>query len=255
MYRNEDIQLIKNNIENIVDKATFQYKSNNEPTYEESNKVYDVIKDYIKKKKRIIYGGYAQNTLITDINKDDGFYKDIDTPDIEFYSYEPLIDLIELCNLLHSKNFKFVQGSEGLHKGTYKIFVNFENYCDISYTPKNIIDNCPYIVSKEGLRLADPLFMLIDIYRVFTDPMTSYWRLEKSFKRFLRVYKYYPIEKYKNNNIINFSTLANDDILKKIRKHIIHNSNYIVIGTYAYNYYVKKINIPTVKINFYEIII
>ena len=32
---------------------------------------------------------------------------------------------------LKSKNFKYVQGSTGLHEGTYKIFVNFINYSDM----------------------------------------------------------------------------------------------------------------------------
>jgi hypothetical protein len=254
MYREEDIEIIKTNIDNIAEKAMFVYKTNNEPTYEESQKVYKVILDFIKDKKRIVYGGYAQNKLITEKNKDDGFYKDVDTPDIEFYSHSPLQDLIELCDILHNKNFKYIQGTEGLHEGTYKIFVNFENYCDISYIPKNIYDNCPYITTKDNLKLADPAFMLIDVYRVFTDPMTSYWRLEKSFKRYLRVYKYYPIENYQNNNIIKFTTETDDKILNKLRKVIIHNSDYIVIGTYAYNYYVKKIGTATVNVNFYEII-
>lgn len=254
MYREEDIEVIKSNIDDIAEKAMFVYKSNNEPTYEESTQVYKVILDFIKDKKRIIYGGYAQNKLITEKNKDDGFYKDTDTPDIEFYSYEPLKDLMELCDILHNKNFKYVQGTEGLHEGTYKIFVNFENYCDISYIPKNIYDNCPYIITKDYLRLADPSFMLIDVYRVFTDPMTSYWRLEKSFKRYLRLYKYYPIEKYKKNDTIKFSNITDENILNKLRKLIIHNSDYIVVGTYAYNYYIKKTQFEPVNINFYEII-
>lgn len=254
MYREEDIEIIKSNIDDIVEKAMVNYKTNNEPTYDESTRVYSVILDFIKNKKRIIYGGYAQNKLITEKNKDDGFYKETDTPDIEFYSYEPLKDLIELCDLLHNKNFKYVQGSEGLHEGTYKIFVNFENYCDISYISKNIYDNCPYIITKNNLLLADPLFMLIDVYRVFTDPMTSYWRLDKSFRRFLRLYKYYPIEKYKKNDTIKFTNKIDENILNKLRKFILHNSDYIVVGTYAYNYYIKKTKYKPSNINFYEII-
>lgn len=254
MYRGEDIEIIKDNIDNIAEEAMIIYKTNNEPTYEESKIVYKIILDFIKDKKRIIYGGYAQNKLITEKNKEDGFYKDTETPDIEFYSYSPLQDLIELCDILHNKNLKYIQGTEGLHEGTYKIFVNFENYCDISYIPKNIYDNCPYVVTKDNLKLADPAFMLIDVYRVFTDPMTSYWRLEKSFKRYLRVYKYYPIEEYKKNDIIKFTSETNENILNKLRKLIIHNSNYIVVGAYAYNYYVKKISVTPVNVNFYEII-
>ena len=254
MYREEDIEIIKLNIDDISDKAMYTYKSNNEPTYEESNNVYKVILDYIKNKKKIVYGGYAQNKLIIEKNEDDAFYKEIDTPDIEFYSHSPLEDLFGLCDLLHERGFKYVQGSTGLHEGTYKIFVNFINYCDIAYISKNIYDNCPYIITKDNIRLADPLFMLIDIYRVFTDPMTSYWRLDKSFKRSVKLYKYYSINNYKKNDIIKFNNITNDKILNVIRKLIIHNSNYIVVGTYAYNYYVKKAKFTPANVNFYEII-
>lgn len=253
MYRDEDIDKIKLNIDNIAEQAMLIYKTNYEPTLAESKEVYKELLNFIIEKKRIIYGGYAQNSLILMKNKNDGFYKEIDTPDIEFYSYEPIKDVFDLCDYLKSKNFKYVQGSSGVHDGTYKIFVNFINYCDITYLPKNIYDNCKYIESPEKVKFTHPNFMLIDIYRVFTDPMTSYWRLDKTFKRYLKLYKYYPITS--STNEIRFSKLSDVDILTKIRKLIIHNSNYIVIGAYAYNYYVSKIDkTALVKINFYEII-
>jgi hypothetical protein len=253
MYREEDIEQIKLNIDNIVDDATFIYKTNYEPTLLEAKESYDIILNYIIKKKRIIYGGYAQNMLIVNKNVKDAIYKDVDTPDIEFYSDEPLQDLIELCDLFKNKKFKYIQGVEGVHEGTYKIFVNFENYCDISYMPKNIFNNLPYI-TIDKINYVHPFFMLIDIYRVFCDPMTSYWRLNKSFTRSIKLYKYYPIVNTVNTKI-EFNVLCPENILSNIRKHIIHNSNYIVIGTYAYNYYLSKINkTKREKINYYEII-
>lgn len=252
MFRDDDIDVLKKNIDDIADSAMLYYKTNYEPTISESKIIYGEILSFIEKKKRLIYGGYAQNSLIIMKNKDDGFYKESDTPDIEFYSFEPLVDLIELCNHLHSKNFKYVQGSEGIHAGTYKIFVNFINYCDISYMPKNIYDRCPYIDNNK-IRFTHPTFMLIDIYRVFTDPMTSYWRLDKSFKRYLRLYKYYKID-YPPNKTIKFTSKASDNVLQQIRKRIIHNTKYIVVGTYAYNYYIKKNGKDPIDINYYEII-
>jgi hypothetical protein len=252
MYRNEDIERIKLNIDSIVEQASIIYKTNYEPTLTENKQVYAELINFIVDRKRIVYGGYAQNSLISMKNNIDAFYKEHDTPDIEFYTYEPIKDLIELCDYLKSKNFKFVEGSTGVHGGTYKIFVNFINYCDITYLPKNIYDNIKYIEYNK-LRLAHPNFLLMDIYRVFTDPMTSYFRLEKSFKRYIRLYKYYPIEN--TNQEIKFTSLTPEDVLNIIRKKIIHDSNYIVVGSYAYNYYVSKIDKnKLVKINHYEII-
>jgi hypothetical protein len=249
MYRYEDINILKTNIGKIKDDAIRIYKTTYEPTLEEYKKVSTVILKFIKDKKKIIYGGYAQNKLIEHKNIDDAFYKDIDTADIEFYSHEPLKDLIELCNLLHESNFKYIQGQDAVHLGSYKIFVNFINYCDISYLSKNICDKAPYI-ELNGLRLIHPTFMYVDVYRVFSDPMTSYYRLDKTFDRFIKLIKHYPIVSENNKIIIKKHNID----MNYIRKKIIHNSKLIVIGVYAYNYFLKKTDGNVLDINYYELI-
>jgi len=253
MYRDNDIDKLKLNIDNIVNESLLIYKTNYEPTLDESKQIYDIILNYIKINKKIIYGGYAQNNLITLKNKYDGFYNDLSLPDIEFYSNDPLTDLIDLCDILHNKKFKYVQGQEGIHCGTYKIFVNFINYCDITYISKNIYDNIKYIENNDKIHLAHPYFMYVDTFRVFTDSMTSYWRLEKTFSRFIKLFSYYPI--ITKIPSIKFTTLSLPKNLRIIRKKIIQNSKYIIIGTYAYNYYISKIDKNNIiKVNFYEII-
>jgi hypothetical protein len=94
--------------------------------------------------------------------------------------------------------------------------------------------------------------MLADYYRVITDPMTSYWRLDKSINRFQTLIKYYPFDL---TNIDNKVELENNDKLKYLRKKIIYNSKLIIIGFQAYNYYIKKINKDEqINIPYYEII-
>ena len=34
---------------------------------------------------------------------------------------------------------------EAIHKATYKLYVNHQAYCDISYVPMNIYKKIPYI--------------------------------------------------------------------------------------------------------------
>jgi hypothetical protein len=211
------------------------------------NNVYSDIKKFIIEKNRIVYGGYAQNALIKDKNKNDVFYKETDMADIEFYSPDPVGDTIELCDLLYKKNYKYIEGKEGVHNETYKIFVNFNNYCDISYMPPEIYEVCP-ILKAEGMRMAHPHFMLIDAYRVYTDPMTSYFRLRKTFTRFNTLMKYYPFDDKMAYNIVKFKISMdkkkNEEILRFIRKHIIHNSKLVVVGNYAYNQLMKLAGAP-----------
>ena len=254
MYKQSDIDLIKKNIDIIKDDATKKKLEIMEPTLKEFKEVYSVILDYIKIKKRIIYGGYAQNHLIKIINKLDEFYKEIDLADIEFYTPEPLTDVIELSDLLYSKNFKYVQGSEGVHNDTYKIFVNFINYCDLTYMPKNMYDNIPKI-EDNGFLYTHPHFMLIDAFRVYADPLTSYFRLDRTFFRFSTLIKHYPFDLSLYKNTIQYEN-ENKDTKKFIRHKIFHNSQLIIIGHYAFNYLVKRVDNKLVVDNFpyYQVI-
>jgi hypothetical protein len=251
MYRQTDLEHIKKNLDYINTEALKKRQEIIEPTIKEFKDVYIAILEFIKKNRKIVYGGYAQNHLIKMKNPNDAFYKDTDRADIEFYSYEPLKDIVELADFLHSKKFKYIEGKGGVHEETYKIFVNFDNYVDISYMPKNVYDNLPTI-EDNGIRFSHPHLMLIDAFRVYADPITSYWRLDKSFNRFIKLYRYYPIKEPSNKN---FQIKKSDnEIINKVRKNIIHNSKLIVIGKYAYNYYVQKVNEKKIDIDYYELI-
>lgn len=251
MYRIEDIEKIKANLDKIQDDAAHEYKMNNEPNLKEIGDVYSAIKNYIKKNKKIVYGGFALNLLLIDKSPKDAFYKEVngaffnwpDIADIEFYSPTPIQDMIDLTEDLHSQGFKFVEGAEAAHPETYKIFINFINYCDISYMPTYIYNNLPYIETN-GIRCIHPHFMLVDVYRILTDPMTSYWRLDKPLKRFPKILKYYPLTTHHKIEIA--KNTNNMECMNFIRRKIIKKSNLIVVGFNAYNYYVRKESIDNV---------
>ena len=261
MYRPEDISKINQSIEKIKEDAQMEYKKFNEPTLDESSKICHEIIDFIKRKDRVVYGGYAQNLLIMSKNKDDTFYKEIngafynwpDIADIEFYSPTPIQDLIELTEELYKKKFNHIEGSEAIHGESYKIFVNFLNYCDITYIPQYIYSHMP-IIKVDGIKCTHPHFMMVDAYRIYTDPMTSYWRLEKTIKRFQKIFKYFPVNETDNNKLIELKTIKETD--EFIRKEIIHKSKLVVVGFYAFDYYVKK-SVDKYSINnypYYELI-
>lgn len=260
MYRELDIDTIIKNLDNIETNAKLIKLDKYEPTINEINSVYQEIINFIKKHNRIVYGGYAINELIRAKNEKDVFYKTTDIADIEFYSPDPIGDMIDLCDLLYKKKYKYVEGKEGVHNETYKIFVNFMNYCDISYMPTEIFNNCPTI-TYNNVRYAHPHFMLIDAYRVYCDPMTSYFRLSKTFMRCNTLIKYYPFNENMIYNKIEYKNIVDkdkhDDFLYYIRKNIIHNSKLIVIGTYCFNILMKIAKMPSTFImvdSFYQLI-
>ena len=260
MYRTNDQEIILKNLDNLEDKALNISMNKYEPTMDERKKVYNEIIHFIKTKKRIVYGGYAQNELIRIKDKKDVFYRDTDMADIEFYTPDPISDMIDMCDMLYSKKFKYVQAKEGVHNETYKIFVNFVNYCDITYLPRDIFNNMPTIKAKDML-MSHPHYMLMDAYRVYTDPMTSYFRLKKTFTRFNTLINHYP---FNDNMIFNkieymitIDKMKHTKLLHFIRKHIIHNSKLIVVGHYAFNQLMKMAKMPSsyiVDCTFYQLI-
>ena len=261
MFRNEDIENITENIDNIKNNAIMKFKDSYDPTIHENIEVYKIIQNYIKEKKRIIYGGFAQHLLIKHKNKTDGIYTELngvcfnypEIADMEFYSFEPLNDIVDLTNLLFNLKFKYIEARGAIHPRSYKIYVNTLNYCDFTYMPKNIYDNMP-IINIDGFICCHPYFMLIDAYKILNDPLTSYWRLEKPIYRFQKILKYYPISKLEKKILIEVKPNINN-VLKYIRKHFIYKKNVIVIGLYAYNYYIKKIHKKDmININNYDII-
>jgi hypothetical protein len=263
MYRHIDEEVILKNLGSLEDNAKQIYLNTYEPTIHEIKKVYSDIMNFIKEKKRIIYGGFAQNSLIKHKNKDDAFYKETDIADVEFYTPDPIGDTIDLVDMLHKKNYKYVEGKEGVHPETYKIFVNFINYCDISYMPENIYKNCPKI-EIDGIYFTHPHFMLIDAYRVYSDPMTSYFRLTKTFTRFNKLMHYYPLNEDMLYNKSISSLKANDNlrlVLHFIRHKIIitkgSDSKLIVVGHYAFNQLMKMAKAPEtylVNCTYYQLI-
>jgi hypothetical protein len=263
LYQSSDIKLLENNIDNILDKLHDKRMSLFGPSVDEIKEITNIVHQFIKDNKRKVYGGYALNLYIKDKNPSDAIYSDknIPPPDIEFYSPEPINDLIELCNMLFDKGFKYVIGKDAVHKETYKLTVNLIDYCDISYVPKNVYNRMPY---KEinGFQLIDTSFMTVDYLRMLADPINSYWRIEKSFKRFILLNKYYPLPHIKKDIVLPVINDTNN-LLNKTLEFLKNKKTLIIVGLYALNFYINqsgvlikgyKKHIKLFKVPYYEII-
>ncbi|CAH6421495.1 Poly(A) polymerase catalytic subunit [uncultured virus] len=241
LYNIKDLELFHEKMDEIEDKLIEKEKKFvHEPIYEERKQIEKIILDYIKQYKRKIYGGYAQNKLISLKNPKDAFYDPTSINDLDFYSPEPIEDLIRLSNILHEKGFKYVQASEAVHKETYSLFVNFYNSCDISYVHKNIFYRIPFI-EIEGVNYVHPSFIYIDLLRIFTDPLISgAYRWRKTFPRFYLLQKYYPFNKatlpLPNINIIPEDYKKTiENIFKMLFIFFKNNQSIILFGIYVYN--------------------
>jgi hypothetical protein len=193
LYRDQDFDVINKNMKSILEKTDEAKLIKLTPTKKEREEVGKAIREFIKEKKRIVYGGTALHNQIASKNKGTGIYGNEILHDIEFYSYTPLQDLTDLVDYLAKKKFEAVRGTEAQHKETYTIFVNHQGYCDISYVPRLVYQSIPYTIIK-GMKMVHPHFALIDQFRILTDPLTSYYNLEKVIPRIKMLLTYFPLD-------------------------------------------------------------
>ena len=223
------------------------------PHIDDVNAIVILTLDFIKKKKRKIYGGYAQNAIIQAKNKNDAFYDDDAIPDIDVYSPTPIEDLVELCDMFHENGYTDVIGKEAQHKETYKIFTKKYNAIDLSYVPKQIYDNIP-CVEIDNIKYVHPSFSMMDLYKMMTEPLFSSWRWQKIFPRLYTLQKHYPIKMINGN--LNAYKHKHDmtDPINVIENFILNNDSVYLFGDIAYNYFAKKSNKSLVNIGIYQIV-
>lgn len=292
IYSNNDLIKIDEQMCDIQQKSKKRQLELLEPTGEEYSDVFKYLLKFIKEKKRIIYGGYAQHIYLK--KKGDKIYEEYDTPDIEFYSYEPIKDLIEFADFLHKKGFKNINVKNAHHSETYTLFVNFKATCDATYVPKILFNKLP-VESVSKIQFIGTNIIYIDMLIMMNDPLTSYWRLEKTFPRFskfssnysLKIKKIETLKKYnielknknnrnknnrnknnanKNNtnkNNANSDKIFRNDLIKFIGSDIILNNLNTLIGVGYYAHYffhsqcqesIDKVNKNNLYIPYIEVI-
>lgn len=242
-YTEEDYKDITKNLPEIVKAAEKRKSETLEPTIFEKRDVMKHIRNFIRKKGRKVYGGTAINELIHAVNKNDGIYDKDCFSDIEFYSSTPIEDLIELTTELYKAGFKHVEAAEAQHIGTYKIFVNFApEYCDITQVSGNV-ERAIKTIEIDGIQYVHPHFIHIDQLRIFNDPMTSAYIWEKTFERAYKLLKYYPFELFNGDFTMPKIPIDIKEYQNKIQSDFlslnIHQTNNIVCGFSAYNYFIK----------------
>ena len=188
-----DIELLTDNIDRINEDIKRKQLELFDPKMDDVREIVKIVNNFIKNKKRKVYGGEALNKIISNKSPKDSFYGKYELPDIDIYSPRPIDDLIELCNKILESGFTPVTGQEALHKGTYSIFVKYHNFVDITYVPTNVFHRIPF-EEINGINYVHPHFMMVDMLRIFTDPLLSYFRLEKTVKRLRLIQKHYPIK-------------------------------------------------------------
>lgn len=241
-YDSKDYDQIMEKLPALIDTAKRRAIEIMEPNLAERQRVRAVILDFVRTKERKMYGGTALNECIMTIDPKDRFYDDVVFSDLEFYSPEADLDVVELCNILHKGGFAYVKAREAQHDETYSIFVNFQLYCDITYMPAKIYANVR-VIKIGDINYVHPHFIYIDYLRIINSPLTmAEQRWEKIFKRSYLLLRYFPLELFLGELKINTQT-ETAAIVNEIRNRLLTDKDFyevsLITGYLAYNFFVK----------------
>jgi len=157
-------------------------------------KAIETVERFLRKEKRVCYGGQAINALLPQEYK---FYDPNYTiPDYDFFSPNPATDVDNLVAALEKEGFDNVNKKLGVHEGTIKVFVNFIPVADISMMHPNLFR----IIQKRaksvnGILYCDQDFLRMLMYLELSRPRGEVSRWKKVYERLLLLNATFPIER------------------------------------------------------------
>jgi hypothetical protein len=156
-----------------------------------------LVKKYIMDTGLIIVGGMAIDLALK--LKGTKLYEDDVLPDYDFYSPEYHKDAYKLAEKLKQSGLDNISVVNANHISTMRVRVNYTVVADVTYIPKNIFDNLPFIMFR-GIKIIHPHYQIIDQHRALSLPYeNSPWevilhRWKKDAIRHDILYKYYPLK-------------------------------------------------------------
>ena len=152
-------------------------------------KAIEVVERFLRKRKRVCYGGQAINALLPTTHK---FYDEkTDVPDYDFFTPDAKGDIAELIELLEADNFE-VSKKVGIHEGTIKLMVNFNEVADVSQmNPKAFAVLQKRAKSVDGILYSDEDFLRMLMYLELSRPRGQVDRWHKVYERLLLLNRIY----------------------------------------------------------------
>lgn len=206
----------------------------------EKQRVIEIIKDFMKSKNLIIYGGIALNHIVSDKDK---FYGKTDYPDYDCLSYNAKLHAKELADILYEAGFEYTEVKDALHQGTYKIFVNFIAVADITQVSEKFflemlkiskVERPKLKYLKTDVNIAPTYLLKHFLLKELARPDGSLYRWKKVYKRMTLLYKVQPVKKSEKS--LPESIYPIDDEVKAIIKNlfqIIKLRKYPLIGNFG----------------------
>lgn len=164
-------------------------------------KAIECVERFLRKKKRVCYGGQAINSLLPKARR---FYDPKYTvPDYDFFSPSMEADVDELIDDLEKAGFEDISKKLSVHEGTTKVYVNFVPIADISDMSTEMFS----VIQKraksvDGILYCDPDFLRMLMYLELSRPRGEVERWTKVFERLTLLNHEYPLETCKDDIVV-----------------------------------------------------
>ena len=185
-----ELQILRNAVDEIEETTKKEFVRS-----PEIQKLIEIVEKFLRKKKTVCYGGTAINNILP---SEDQFYdKSLEIPDYDFFSPTAMEDAKELADMYASAGYSEIEAKSGVHKGTYKVFVNFVPVAEITQLDEEIFKNIYRdSINILGIRYAPPNYLRMAMYLELSRPDGDVSRWEKVLKRLTLLNKNYPLVGY-----------------------------------------------------------
>jgi hypothetical protein len=143
-----------------------------------------LVEEFLRKKKRVCYGGMAINAHLPLSLKFYNFSKTL--PDYDFFTPESEKDVKELKQMFKINGYKEVDARLGIHPGTTKLYVNFVSVADITSLPVWLYSILKKrSIDEKGIQYVDADFLRMNMYLELSRPRGEVERWKKVYERLL----------------------------------------------------------------------
>ena len=152
-----------------------------------------ILEDFLIRKKLVCYGGTAINNILPKYAQ---FYnRDIEVPDYDFFSDNAMEDAKELTDIFFKAGYLETEAKSGVHKGTYKVFVNYIPMADITQLHPDLYDSIKKeAISVAGIKYTPPNYLRMSMFLELSRPAGDVSRWEKVLKRLTLLNTYHPMK-------------------------------------------------------------
>ena len=211
-------------------------------------KMISIIEAFLRRTKCVCYGGTAINSILPEEAK---FYdQSVEIPDYDFFSIKPIEHARELSKIYYNSGFLETEAKSGIHKGTYKVFVNYIPTADITLIPKPIFSAIQKdAIVVDGIYYAPPNYLRMAMFLELSRPAGDVSRWEKVFKRLTLLNKYHPMKSPYNCRLIEPEEPANlkrrEEVFDTLRNTLV-DQGAVFFGGYAASFYSQYAKHPVI---------